>query len=649
MSIRKLASQSKYAAAPPASLDATDTPSVHLSPLDIPEILDHIFSYLGRTAILHTARSVCRQWYHASRHFFTHPLVLTGSCSKPEGMRLVLKRLPYSGSLYWKTVLKRDGNGPWYILKEALESMNKEYSARQPLDRSGSAPLSTVRSTPIPLREFHFVGCCNWESSMKTILPYLGTLTSLRIDKYGLGILYIDDVLRACPKLEQLHLERATVIVGDSRWQLSSLDLAFGASGPLHPSPSDKSVQFKTLTLKACLVDLTTLADIVAVSPRLSELELVAMTLTNDQPKTLRKIEQDEFVTLVSRACPNLRKLHYSNGWSLMPMNFTVVQSLFRAIPSVPERSFLMHDLNPFLTTELLSVRNVVTILEIIDDPLYRRRPRVGVDMMDTGLHKFLCAAPLLRELKLGGVHCSTDRLDPFPIYLPSHPHRNSWIKDARERDGFRLWACRGLQTLSLYFTHSYNACATIPEKLTGRDVRIVFGYLARVCPNLRYVDLGIDSAPMDLQSGLCLVSRLKHLETLTIQMPGTASRWSKGPDLSWMEPRSFLRLSDAFQQREMSKWEPLLEQEKRVIQQREIFLEWVKGTIGRWQYSEADEVGTKVYRCGAEFADPLALVGTLTDVRNCMKAIAESKQEGNVGVNWDGSRVAPRVVITGR
>ncbi|KAG0341636.1 hypothetical protein BG000_008448 [Podila horticola] len=651
MSMRKLASKSNHATAPPVSFIATNSPSTQPSPLDIPELLDHIFSYLDRTTILHVARSVCRQWYHASRHFFTHPLVFTEPCGKPERFRLVMKRLPYSGSLYWRTVRKRDGNGPWYVLREALESMNKEYSADQPLNRSGSEPLSTVRSTPIPLREFHFVGYCFWATSMKIVLPHLGSLTSLRVDKYGLERLHIDDVLRACPKLEQLHVERATVIVGDSPWQLSSLDLAFGGSRPLLPSPSDKTLQLKVLTLKTCHIDLATLVDIMAVSPRLVVLELMATTMTNDpdNPKTYRKIEQDEFVTLIGRACPKLRKLHYSNRWTMAPMALKAVQALFRDIPWVPERSFLLHDLNPLLTKELLSVRNVVTSIEIISDPLYRPRPRMGVDLMDTRLHKFLCAAPLLRELKLSGVHCATDRLDPFPTYLQSERRRISLEEDALERDGLRLWACRGLQTLSLYFTQSYNISATIPQKLTGQDVRVVFGYLSRVCPNLRHVDIGLDSAPMDLQSGLCLVSRLKSLETLTIQMPGTASLWSRGPDLSWMQPSSFLGLSEIFQQRQMDKWATLLEQEQKVIQQRQVYLEWVKEVIGGRQDSEADEVGTGEYHCGAEFADPLAFVGTLTDVQNCMKAIAESKQKGNFGDSWHRSRAAPRVLITGR
>lgn len=489
---------------------------------------------------------------------------------------------------------------------------------------------------------------------MKMILPYLGSLTSLRVDKYGLEHLRIDDVLQACPKLEQLHLERAAVIVGSNPWQLSSLDLALGASGPLVPSPSDKTLQLKALTLKSCHIDLTTLADIVAVSPRLIELELVAMTLTDDpgdpdDPGACRKIEQEEFVALVGRACPNLCKLHYSNRWSLAPMALKAVQALFRDIPRVPERSILMQDLNPFLTKELFSVRNVVTSLEIIADPLYRSRPRVGVDLMDTGLHKFLCAAPLLRELILGGVHCATDRLDPFPTYLQSEPRGMSPEVDALERDELQLWACSGLQTLSLYFTQSYSISAMIPKRLNGRDVRVVFGYLTRVCPNLRHVDIGLDSAPTDLQSGLCLVSRLKLLETLTIQMPGAASRWSRGPDLSWMEPPSFLGLSELFQRREMSKWGPLLEQEQKMIQQRQIYLEEVKEVIVGRQDSEASAVGMREHQCGVEFADPLALVGTLTDVTNCMKAIAVSRKEGNVGVAWNGSRTASRVLITGR
>ncbi|KAK3819392.1 MAG: hypothetical protein JOS17DRAFT_353164 [Linnemannia elongata] len=72
---------------------------------------------------------------------------------------------------------------------------------------------------------------------------------------------------------------------------------------------------------------------------------------------------------------------------------------------------------------------------------------------------------------------------------------------------------------------------------------RIVFGYIARVCPLLR--DLQIDgwesprlSRPvyLRLKSGLCLLSKLKHQESLRIgPLLRTATFWEG--DLDWMVP----------------------------------------------------------------------------------------------------------------
>ncbi|KFH74215.1 hypothetical protein MVEG_01428 [Podila verticillata NRRL 6337] len=551
-----------------------------------------------------------------------------------------MKQLPYSGSLYWKTVLKRDGIQPWFDLKETLESMNKDYLLHQPLGRSD--PVSDARSTPQPLREFHFIGAAFWHS-VKEVLPLLGSLTSLRLDRFAMEPLHMDVVFRSCPQLKKLHLENATLmILPQSSSRLSSLDLTFGARGLLVPSPDDKTFQLKVLTLKGCRVASSTLVDILSVCPRLVEMELTAVSLIKniDDMEACRHITEAEFLSFVGLACPGLRRCHYSNNHKAMEADS--VKALFQDNPRVTEWIFLRNDLN----VEQLMARNIITYLEIKDDPYPRSRPKAGLDLMSSKLHRFLCHAPLLRELILSGVHCATDRLDPFPTSLKAEPHRMSRVKDSLSPNRFRLWACTGLQTLSLYFTQSYNI--DVPRKLTGRDVRVVFGYLSRVCPNLRHVNIGLDSAPMDLQSGLCLVSRLKYLKTLTIQMPEKASIWSRGPDLSWMEPPSFLGLSAVFQQREMNKWGLLLREEQSLIQKREIYLERTREVDRERRNGKVGSVGMKGSPPGGiEFADSLALLGTLTDVRNCMRAIMENKHDGTVGANWHRSR-PPRVAITG-
>lgn len=518
--------------------------------------------------------------------------------------------------------------------------MNKDNSPHQPLDRSSS--MSDVRSTPQPLREFHVVGTASWHS-VSEVLPLLGSLTSLRLDRHGLKLIHMDVVFRSCPKLEKLHLEYATlVILPQSSSRLSSLDLAFGARGPLVPSPNDKTFQLKFLTLKWCDVAFSTLVDILSVCPRLVDMELVALSPIRYiyNMEACRDIAEAEFLSFVGLACPGLRRCHYSNDHK--PMEADSIQTLFQDNPRVTEWIFLSDDLN----MELLMAHNVVTYLEIKDNPYLRTRPKTGLDLMDSGLHRFLCHAPLLRELILSGVHCATDRLDPFPTHLQAEPHRMSRVEDTLKPYKLQLWACTGLQTISLYFTQSYNT--NVPRKLTGRDVRVVFGYLSRVCPKLRHVDIGLDSAPMDLQSGLCLISRLKHLETLTIHMPGKASLWSRGPDLSWKGPPSFLGLSAVFQQWKMNKWDLLLQEEQTLIRQRDIYLKRAKEVNSKRRKGESGSIDMRgSWPGGLEFAESLALVGTLTDVRNCMKLIMENKRDDTVGANWHGSK-APRVVIAG-
>lgn len=296
----------------------------------------------------------------------------------------------------------------------------------------------------------------------------------------------------------------------------------------------------------------STLVDLLAVCPRLLQLEIIT-NYVGDQPfwpLIHRTIRQDEQLSFIGLACPRVRRLHYS----IIEINWSPgsLETLFRENTQVTEWSFLVDNLDPHLGSQLLQVRNVVTCLEIYDIQQRRYQP-LGRDLMDSGLHRFLCNAPLLRALKAARVSCVASRLDPFPLDLPDEPHqRSSSAEGAVSVEEPRLWVCHNPETLELGFTQPYTLERL--RQLTSRDVRVVFGYLSRLCPRLRHVNISLDSAPVDLQSGLCLVSRLKRLETLTIEMPGKVSFWSRGTDLSWMEPPSFLGFSKVSQRQEFEK-----------------------------------------------------------------------------------------------
>ncbi|KAF9315217.1 hypothetical protein BG003_003364 [Podila horticola] len=619
-----------------------------LSPLVIPEILEHIFSYLDRATILQGTRRVCRQWYHISDCFYSPPLVMAAPFAHDKAKFFeTLKQLPYARSFHWTTSSNYDHDEQWISVRNGLENKNKRPSSDTML--VGSAPVSPLH--PAPLWEFRHSGLIFW-SNFEILLPYFGSLTSLRLSGPNYGdALYMCDLLRSCPALEDLHLENQKLLrMQRDSDSLSSLNLDLAAQSPLMPTPTDNTLRLKSLTIKLCQVASSTLVDLLAVCPRLLKLEIVT-NYVGDRPfwpLIYRTIEQDELLSFIGLACPLVRRLHYS----ITDINWSPgsLEALFKENAQVTEWSFLVGNLDPHLGSQLLQVRNVVTCLEICDTQQRGYHP-LGRDLMDSGLHRFLCSAPLLRELKAAKVCCVASRLDPFPLELPAEPRQSSSPEAAVSAEQPRLWVCHNLEALELGFTGRFIRPYTSErlELLTPRDVRVVFGYLSGVCPRLRHVNISLDSAPLDLQSGLCLVSRLKCLETLTIEMPGTVSLWSRGTvslwprgsDLSWMEPPSFLGLFNVFQQQEMKKWKPLLQQEQELIQRRKAFLE--QASMFRAELLD-HAINTKDVRDDisrvADFAQLMVQVGTLSDVRVCMDEIARNRAAG--------SRLpTPRVVIT--
>ncbi|KAG0332895.1 hypothetical protein BG000_009647 [Podila horticola] len=317
----------------------------------IPEILEHIFSYLDRASILQGTRQVCRQWYHISDCFYSPPLVMATPFAHDKAKFFeTLKQLPYARSFHWTTSFNYDHDEQWISVRNSLENKNKRPSSDTML--VGPAPGSPLH--PAPLREFRHSGLIFW-SNFEILLPYFGSLTSLRLSGSNYGnALYMCDLLRSCPALEDLHLESQKLLrMQRDSDSLSSLNLDLGAQSPLMPTPTDKA--------------------------------------------------------------------------------------LFKENAQVTEWSFLVGNLDPHLGSQLLQVRNVVTCLEICDTQQRGYHP-LGRDLMDSGLHRFLCSAPLLRELKAAKVCCVVSRLDPFPLELPAEPRQSSSPEAAVSAEQPRLW-----------------------------------------------------------------------------------------------------------------------------------------------------------------------------------------------------------------
>ncbi|KAF9160965.1 hypothetical protein BGX20_002320 [Mortierella sp. AD010] len=93
--------------------------------------------------------------------------------------------------------------------------------------------------------------------------------------------------------------------------------------------------------------------------------------------------------------------------------------------------------------------------------------------------------------------------------------HNGHWdpelVGNAIEPFHRKIWSCRGLRTLHL--------------TLRSRDLdtgnadgaRIIFGYIAKVCPQLQDLFINCQQLDLSLGGGFCLLSKLHNLRTLRI------------------------------------------------------------------------------------------------------------------------------------
>jgi len=91
------------------------------------------------------------------------------------------------------------------------------------------------------------------------------------------------------------------------------------------------------------------------------------------------------------------------------------------------------------------------------------------------------------------------------------------------------VWRCRKLETLHMRLEHGYK------EEATAREARQMFGYLSTVCPALRDLWIARKILHLGFNSGLCLLTRLHKLETLTIVSDWDNFLRLRIKDLEWI------------------------------------------------------------------------------------------------------------------
>ncbi|KAF9090548.1 hypothetical protein BGX29_011420 [Mortierella sp. GBA35] len=552
----------------PSTSRATNTPPTMTttpSPLRIPEILDHIFSYVDNHSLCQSAILVCRQWFWMNRHRVIRGLIFDGY-SDPRKLTKVLSRLPGAGRLCWFTGKDASREAHWVQLRKVLKRNHDQFLQNQlrqyrHVDQSSSSSDEELQEDSItkrllaeaPLRELEIIGDIDIGTALPPILPCLHALTRLQLELNCDTTLQIGQLLRSCPMLKDLHA---------SALSTHCLELP----GPWFPFVKDshkqRPLRLLSLVLERVRLPQYSLEDLLLISPKLMELKLIGLLKVNPahpQDEVWPSVQYDptHFFQHIRSLELSLQSFHFSI--QDQPLTTPELREMMFDIVKLPpgtrgEWAFWTPDLTPTMIRNLDEVPNMVTTLEIFCDTISNCGP-------ESGLHRYLCASPHLMHLRAPKAAYLVEHLDLHQRlrgrYLPSA------VPAQTVRPG--IWKCRNLQTLHLAF-HSRRD----PTMSSPTNARLIFGYLSRVCPQLR--DLAIFNtescilnnriyAPvlhMRLQGGFCLLARLKWLERLRI---GSSDRLIayKSWDLKWMVTNKHSLMDRRQRRKYVGEWEELL------------------------------------------------------------------------------------------
>lgn len=475
----------------PIQLKPSPTHNRPTTPLDIPELLCQIFSYLDTHTLALSVVRVCRQWF-----LLSHPRLgrtLTWDINwQPSLPKDALARLPGAERLvlsYEHKDFNRQGPDLHGPLKSLQRRPNIFWSTLKPLlwrQDEKATHISTWRDTlPLPI-----------------------TLRNLMIAKSRWIIIDVPRILVICPVLESLHL-------------FSTEGIIF--SGPL-TEQSNKvlpdRLRLRSLVLEKPIVKQSWIEDLLTITPDLEDLQLITVTwATRNGWKWSRFCDHLKTLSLP------LKRFHHSIHWE-----YTVDEEQGKEIiavcPTAQEHTILAYYITPWMIQVFMEWPVFLTTLDILHSHrLYCTRYGWLSDSNDSesiytakNWHYLLCACPKLQHLKTLKMPYIADHMD-IHRRRPMHSSKGpSPLKPG-------IWICRGLETLHIELHVHEHA-----EERGTAYTRIVYGYLSRICPRLHdlritftaYCQFTGGSAnwrlyPYVLEGGLCLLSRLRYLERLRV------------------------------------------------------------------------------------------------------------------------------------
>ncbi|KAG9072883.1 hypothetical protein KI688_000664 [Linnemannia hyalina] len=419
-------------------------------------------------------------------------------------------------------------------------------------DRKRGTPKLTTKSTTAttlrrfsPLQELYFTIDNISEQAIYNTFPYPSTLTKfvLKVDywKFNLVIPFAD-ILRSCPHLGHFEAHDTP--------DLSLLWTPEVADYHQHQYP----LALRTFILYNTKIPQASLETLLAATPKLKVLKVIGMSWYNTPYDWTRLL--DHLLSLPI----SLDAIHLSSLTE--PMSDDISHRILDACTSaLSEWNLLAHDISTQLLKDLEIYTDRLTTLEVYSQPPSCRRSvrdhccQYDLKNAPEVLHVFLTSPDNENTL----LHLKTlktiARLEDFDIHhregyiLPENPHRGIRPPEICAPTGPpKVWRCQGLRTLHVEIHALGDYHLNNPA-----HSRIIFGYISRVFPLLEELQVQIPRecimqresrsySPklcLQLEGGLCLLSRLKYLERLRLVWNRTSSSGInfEESDMNWMVP----------------------------------------------------------------------------------------------------------------
>ncbi|KAF9131520.1 hypothetical protein BGW39_001696 [Mortierella sp. 14UC] len=377
--------------------------------------------------------------------------------------------------------------------------------------------------------------------------PFPPTLTSLKLDLLfpaTTDVVDLDPILQTCPLLEALTVKARAASGHWMAWTILEQNQQHDRSQDQQQQPH---LRLRSLILKNIGFPQDYLENVLLFTPHLKVLKLMLMDWNSGlKYDWVRLMDHIKALGITLHAVDFSLYDPNSGHFPDPPLPFSSSSSpdlasrMHEICPSTTDWTFHASKVTPpFLKT--LSLRtSFVTTMELY----WNTPPCCQRDLKDAPrlIHEYLCTSPQLVHLRTLKAPIRPEYMDLFGRGTGSGGDGYNTVakKKATTMPSPHpaIWMCRGLETLHI-------------EVHGKSNPRVLFGYISRVLPQLEELYIArpdvcasesgaliYATVDVQLRDGFCLLSRLRHLERLSIVPNENGVDWNPAcnmMNLSWL------------------------------------------------------------------------------------------------------------------